>query len=162
MKTSIIFHSYSGITRGIAQKVQAACGGDLIEVSPRTKYSKLTAYTLGCMRARNEVCDPVDPDAIDVSSSDLIVIGTPVWAWKATPVVNGAVASLTGCSGKKAVIFATCGGQAGDTLPLLRAKLEAKGVTVTGEFVFAKNEVDDPEKVNRLTAAVSAAMQQAP
>ncbi|MEN6610696.1 MAG: flavodoxin [Methanoregulaceae archaeon] len=161
MKASIIFHSYSGITRGIARKIQAACGGDLIEVAPRTKYSTLTAYTLGCMRARSEECDPVDPDTIDVSSSDLIVIGTPVWAWKATPVINGAVTSLAGCTGKKAVIFATCGGQAGETLPILKKKLEAKGVTVIGDFVFAKNEVEDPEKVNGLITAVQAAMQSA-
>lgn len=158
MKTSIIFHSYSGITRGIALKVQAACSGDLIEVSPKTKYSTLTAYTLGCMRARNEECDPINPDTIDVSSSDLIVIGTPVWAWKATPPVNAAVAALTGCNGKKAVIFATCGGKPGETLLLLKKKLEAKGVRVTGDFVFAKKDVEDPEKVNGLIAAVNAAM----
>ena len=51
MKTSIIYHSYSGITRGIAEKIQKACGGDLIEVKPKQNYSSLTAYTLGCYRA---------------------------------------------------------------------------------------------------------------
>ena len=109
MKTSIIYHSYSGITRGIAEKIQKACGGDLIEVKPKENYSTLTAYSLGCYRAMKEECDKIEPETIDVSTSDLIVIGTPVWAFKATPATNAAIAALKGCDGKKAVIFATCG-----------------------------------------------------
>ncbi len=60
MKTSIIYHSYSGITRGIAEQVQKACGGDLIEVKPKENYSTLTAYSLGCYRAMKEECDAID------------------------------------------------------------------------------------------------------
>ena len=109
MKTSIIYHSYSGITRGVAEQIQKACGGDLIEVKLKKNYSSLTAYSLGCYRARKEECDPIEPETIDVSASDIIVIGTPVWAFKATPAINAAIAALKGCDGKKAVIFATCG-----------------------------------------------------
>ncbi len=157
MKTCIIYHSYSGITKGIAEKVQAACGGELIEVKPRKNYNTLTAYTVGCLRAKNEECDPVDPETIDVSACDLLVIGTPVWAWKATPVTNGAVKALSGCPGKKAVIFATCGGKPGETLPILKKNLEAKGIRVLGEALFTRKDVGSPEKTNDLIAAVNAA-----
>jgi flavodoxin len=47
MPTCIIFHSYSGITRGIAEKIEKACGGSLIEVVPRKAYNKLTVYLAG-------------------------------------------------------------------------------------------------------------------
>ncbi len=67
MKTSIIYHSYSGITRGVAEQIQKACGGDLIEVKLKKNYSSLTAYSLGCYRARKEECDPIEPETIDVS-----------------------------------------------------------------------------------------------
>jgi flavodoxin len=157
MKITIVFHSYSGVTRGIAEKVQAACGADLVEVRPKKNYSTLTAYTVGCMRARNEEQDPILPETIDVSGSDLLVIGTPVWAFKATPAVNGAVAALAGCSGKKAVIFATCGGKAGETLPILKKALEAKGVRVLGDVLFTKKDVADPAKTEELVAAVKSA-----
>jgi flavodoxin len=133
MKTCIIFHSYTGITRGIARKIQASCGGDLVEVKPRQKYNKLTAYTLGSMRARREEKDPIEPDSLDVAAYDLIVIGTPVWAWKPTPAINTAVSVLKGCEGKRAVIFATCGAQAGDTLAVIRKALEGKGVSSTAK-----------------------------
>jgi len=157
MKITLIFHSYSGITRGIAENVQAACGADIVEVRPKKEYSTLTAYTVGCLRARNCEKDPIVPETVDVSGSDLIVIGTPVWAFKATPAVNGAVAALAGCSGKKAVIFATCGGKAGETLPILKKSLEEKGVRVLGEVLFTKQDVNDQAKIGELVAAVKAA-----
>lgn len=157
MKTCIIYHSYSGVTRGIAEKINAACGGDLVEVKPKDNYTTLSAYSVGCYRARKEVCDPVLPEVIDVIPYDLLVIGTPVWAWKATPVINGAIAALKGCEGKKAVIFATCGSSARETLPLMRSALEKRGIRVTGEIVLNKSEVSKDEKVNELIALVRTA-----
>jgi flavodoxin len=157
MKTSIIYYSYSGITRGIAEKIQKACGGDLIEVKSKEHYSKLTAYTLGSYRAMKMECDPIEPETIDVSPSDLIVIGTPVWAFKATPAINAAIAALKGCNGKKAVIFATCGGSAKDTLPIMKKALEAKGVTIVGQFVLTQKEVEDEQKTKVLIDSINAA-----
>jgi NAD(P)H-dependent FMN reductase len=154
MKTGIIFHSYTGITRGIAEEIQAACRGDLIEVRPQQDYSKLTAYTLGCLRARSGESDPIDPGSIEVTGYDLIVIGTPVWAWKPTPAINAAIGALQGCEGKPAVIFATCGSQAGDTLAAMRKALKGRGVHVRGEAVLTRRDCSDPEKVNALIEQV--------
>ncbi len=155
MKTVIIYHSYSGVTRGLAERVRDVSGGDLVEVRPRQPYSRLTAYTLGIIRARGGDRDPIEPSSIDVSTYDRIVLGTPVWAGRATPVVNGAVDALLGAEGRTAVLFATCGAQAGETFPTLRAALEAKGVRVIGEFAFTKKEIGDARKVAALNAAVT-------
>ncbi len=156
MKISIIYHSYSGITRMIAERIKKACGGDLIEVKLKQDYSSLTAYTLGCYRAMKEECDPIEPAVIDVSGSDLVVIGTPVWAFKATPAVNAAVAALKGGAGKKAVIFATCGSSAKDTLPILKKSLESKEISVVGEFVLNRREIGEGSKVNALIDSIQA------
>ena len=156
MKTSIIYHSYSGITRGIAEKIQEGCGGDLIEVKLKKDYSTITAYSLGCYRAMKEECDPVEPESIDVSTSDLVVIGTPVWAFKATPAINAAIAALKGCDGKKAVIFATCGSSAKDTLRILKKALAEKGVSVIGEYVLTRKEIAEGQKVDDLVAGIKA------
>lgn len=157
MKISIIYHSYSGITRGIAERIQAVCGGNLIEVKPRKAYNKISAYTIGCLRARNEEAEPVDPATIDVAASDLIVIGTPVWAWKTTPATNGAINALTNCDGKKAIVFATCGAQAGETIPIMKRALQQKGVTVVGEYVLTRKDLSDEQNVAGLVNAVKAA-----
>ena len=157
MRIVIIYHSYSGITRGIAERIQAACGGSLIEVKPLKAYNRISAYTIGCLRARGEEAEPVDPAIIDVATSDLIVIGTPVWAWKATPVTNGAINALKNCGGKRAFVFATCGGQAGETIPIMKRALQQKGVTVIGESVLTKKDIKDEIKVAELVDAVKAA-----
>ncbi len=157
MKTSIIFNSYSGNTRGVAEKVYAACGGELIEVVSKEYSSKITAYTIGCYRAMKGMSDPIEPATIDVAADDIIVIGTPVWAGRATPAINAVVAALLGCKGKKAVIFATCGGSERETLPILKKALEERGMTVAGEFVFDKKGLADPERINAMISAIKAA-----
>jgi flavodoxin len=154
MKTCIIYNSYSGNTRSVAERVSAACGGKLIEVRSTEYSSRLTAFTIGCYRAMKGMCDPIEPAAIDVSSEDMIVIGTPVWAGRATPAINGAVASLEGCNGKNAVIFATCGGNERETLPALKKALEARGVNVIGEFVFDRAGLEDPDRINAMIAKI--------
>ncbi len=157
MTITTIYYSYSGVTRGVAEKIQSACGGDLVEVKTKKPYSKLTAYTTGCYRAKKGEADAIDPASIDVAASDVIVIGTPVWMLRATPAINGAVEALAGCEGKTAVLFATCGGAAKDTLPHLAEALAAKGVRVAGEFVFDKDDVQDQEKIDALIAAITSA-----
>jgi flavodoxin len=157
MKTSIIYHSYSGNTRSVAEAVHAACGGELIEVVSKEYSSKITAYTIGCYRAMKGMNDPIEPKTIDVAADDLIVIGTPVWAGRATPAVNAAVSALVGCKGKKAVIFATCGGKEREALPILKKALEERGVTVAGEFVFDKPGLKDPARINAIISAIKTA-----
>lgn len=154
MKISIIYHSYSGITRDIAERIQAACGGDLIEVKPRKPYNRISAYTLGCLRARNEETEPVDPASIDLASSDFIIVGTPVWAWKTTPTTNGAINALKNCEGKRAFVFATCGSQPGETIEIMKRALQQKGITVIGEFVLTRIDVNNEQKTAGLVQAV--------
>lgn len=157
MSRCFITHSYSGITRGVARNVRAACGGDLIDVKPQKRYNALTVYVLGGYRARKGELDPIEPKKIDVSGYDLIVMGTPVWGRKPTPVINAAIAALKGCEGKKAIIYATCGGRAGETIGIMRKGLEAKGVKVVGDMVFFKKDVHDGKKINELIVMVNAA-----
>ncbi|MDE4908174.1 ArsR family transcriptional regulator [Methanogenium marinum] len=158
MTIKTIFYSYTGVTRDIAEKVKSECGGELIEVRAVNPYTKFTAYAKGCLRAIMGEPDAVEPSTIDVSASDIIVIGTPVWAFRAAPPVNGAVQALTGCEGKTAVIFATCGAEAKDTLLHLAETLEAKGVHVAEQVVLDRDDVLDKEKVGVLIAAVKSAV----
>lgn len=162
MTITTICYSYSGVTRGIAEKIQAECGGELVEVKAVTPYTKFTAYAKGCYRAMTGEADAVKPSSIDVSASDLIVIGTPVWAFRAAPPTNGAVQALTGCEGKTAVIFATCGVEAKDTLRHLAVALAVKGVRVKREFVLDRIDVTQKDKIYALIAAVKSAAAPAP
>ncbi len=162
MTITTLFYSFTGVTRGIAEKIQAECGGELIEATAVKPYSKFTAYAKGGLRAMKGEADKVKPSPIDVSKSDLLVIGTPVWALRAAPPTNGIVQALTGCEGKTAVIFATCGGEAKDTLMHLAEALAAKGVEVRVKIVLDRNDVLNNTKVDALIAAVKSTAMSAP
>lgn len=156
MRTIVIYHSLTGTTRALAERVGEAVEADLVEVRPSRPYSRLAVYLIGGLRARRFEADAVEPASIDVSAYDRLVIGTPVWAGFPTPVINAAVAKLQGAHGKNAVTFATCGVSPGNTLPTLRSALAAKGVRVEGEFAFSRPDLRDSRKVERLLAAVAA------
>jgi DNA-binding transcriptional ArsR family regulator len=142
MNACVVYYSYTGVTRGVARQIRSACGCDLVEVKTQKDYSTFTAYTTGVLRSRKGACDPILPDVIDVSPYDLLIIGTPVWAWKPAPAINAAVQALSGCDGKKAVVFVTCCGQPGEALPLLKTALAARGVEVVAGISLTQEEAE--------------------
>ncbi|MGB7787612.1 flavodoxin family protein [Methanoregula sp.] len=154
MKICTIYHSHSGTTRGVAEKVKAACGGELVEVTLKERHSLPVAYFLGWVRSMKHGRDPIEPEHIDISGFDCVVIGTPVWGRRPTPAITAAVEGLEGCMGKKAVLFATCRNAAGDTIPVLARALEEKGMVVRGQFVFTTHDLEDNEPANVLISKV--------
>lgn len=144
IRACVIFYSYSGITRGVAEGIRNASGCDLIEVRTKTPYSSFSAYTKGVLRSRKMACDPIEPEEIDVSGYDFLIIGTPVWAWKPSPAINAAVRALVGCEGKMAVIFTTCSNQPGEALPILSRALAERGVRVMAEISLDAGDTKDP------------------
>jgi len=136
------------------EKIHSICGGEFVEVHTEKKYRTFTVYTTGCIRSRQEDLDPVVPEKIDVSGYDLLVIGTPVWAWKPAPAAHSIVAGLIGCEGKKAVICTTYSNNPGECLPLLRRWLQERDVRVLGEAGFSKRESEDPWRRNELITMI--------
>lgn len=145
IRACVIFYSYSGITRGVAEGIRNASGCDLIEVRTRKPYSSFLAYTTGVLRSRKMACDPIDPDEIDVSGYDLLIIGTPVWAGRSTPAINAAVQALKGCEGKMSVIFTTCCNQPGEALSILSKALADRGVRVMAEISLNTGDTNNPD-----------------
>jgi DNA-binding transcriptional ArsR family regulator len=145
VRACVIFYSYSGITRRVAEGIRNASGCDLIEVRTTEPYTSFSAYTKGVLRSRKMACDPIEPATIDVSGYDLLIVGTPVWAWKPSPAINAAVKALRGCEGKMAVIFTTCSNQPGEALPLLSSALADRGVRVMAEISLDAHDTKNPD-----------------
>ncbi|HWQ63415.1 MAG TPA: NAD(P)H-dependent oxidoreductase [Methanospirillum sp.] len=152
MKITVIYHSHSGKTRTIAEKIHHQLGGDLIEVVPNQQYSTLSAVTKGCYRALTGTADSVTPDSIALGDTDLVVFACPVWAGKPTPVMNGALKVLSGESGKRAFLIVTCndaksGGQA---IALLKSRVSDVGMVPAGEGVLDKHTVISDQAITPL------------
>jgi DNA-binding transcriptional ArsR family regulator len=157
LNACIVFFSYTGVTRGVAGQIRNACGCDVVEVKTEKEYSNFTAYTTGVLRSRKGACDPIIPTEIDVSGYDMLIIGTPVWAWKPAPAINAAIRALKGCEGKKAVVFVTNCGQPGEALPLLKTSLTLRGVEVIAEISLTKEDTESQRAKNELIERIVAA-----
>lgn len=144
IRACVIFYSYSGITRCVAEGIRNASGCDLIEVRTQKPYSAFTAYTTGVLRSRKMACDPIEPEEIDVSGYDFLIIGAPVWAGRPAPAINTAVRALSGCEGKMAVIFTTSSCDPGEALPLLGKALADRGVRVMAEISLDAEDAKNP------------------
>ncbi|MCK9592463.1 MAG: metalloregulator ArsR/SmtB family transcription factor [Methanoregula sp.] len=145
IRACVIFYSYSGITRRVAEGIRNASECDLIEVRTKKPYTWLNLFPTGILHARKLACDPVIPDEIDVSGYDFLIIGTPVWVGRPTPAINGAVKALKGCEGKMAVIFTTYLNEPGEALPLLSKALSDRGVRVMAEISLDAEDTKNPD-----------------
>jgi multimeric flavodoxin WrbA len=158
MSICIVYHSETGNTKKVAEYVAKSTGATLIPVRDCAGYNKITMYLLGIPRARAGDRAAIEPPKIDVSAFDLVILGSPVWAWKPTPAANAAIAALTGCEGKKGMVFATSGGMPKDTLTIMKNALEERGVRVEGAFHFSMKELGDEKKLKEFIDAIRGAL----
>jgi len=157
MSVCIVYHSETGNTKKVAEAVAKATGAVLVPVRDTAGYSKITMYLVGAAKAHKGEKAVIEPSKIDVSPYDLVIVGSPVWAWSPTPGANASIAALTGCEGKRGMVFATSGGKPGETLAVLKQALEGRGVRVEGSFHFGKRDLGDAVKLGEFIDAVKKA-----
>lgn len=159
MKTIVIFHSHTGITRRVAERLSGLLGGEKIEIAPEKKYSGHFALIKGCYRSIKRSADPVIPGDIDVTDYDVIIIGSPVWAGRPSPVINGAIKGLNGCRGKKVFAVMTCRNKnsGSNAIGFLVEQLKSKGFVVSKTVVLDKKETNDDALIERIAGDIRAA-----
>jgi len=150
MSVCIVFHSETGNTRTVAERLAPLVGGDLIEVTDLAHYSKISRYIGGGRRAMKGESATIEPATIDVTACDTVVVGTPVWAGNPTPAINAAIEALVGIEGKSTVVFCTSGGMPGKTLETVTAMLAGRGADVRGAVPFTARDVQKGEGVEAL------------
>jgi hypothetical protein len=86
------------------------------------------------------------------------VFGSPVWAFKPTPVIHAAIDGLKGCMGKPAVAFSTHGGRPGQTDETFKKWIEARGMVPVAITDIHQNDIENEKKTKELVALVSASV----
>lgn len=80
-KSLVLFYSWSGNTRRIANSIAQKTGADLFELQPATPYP--SDYNTVVAQAKKEIQNkyepPLQPVSIDWNSYDMIYLGTPNW-----------------------------------------------------------------------------------
>ena len=116
MKKLVVYYSYTGNTKKIANKIKEQIESDILELEPQIPFS--TDYQTVVDEYQNNSIDnkevPIKNIDINLDNYDEIIIGTPVWWYTICPVVTTFLKQYN-LSGKKVCLFATNAGWLGHT-----------------------------------------------
>jgi menaquinone-dependent protoporphyrinogen IX oxidase len=161
-KILVIFYSRSGTTRRIATALSAALGGSVEEIAEDRGRSGFLGYLRSVIEARRKRSANILPARIDPKSFDLVVIGTPVWAWSVSSPVR---AYLTANKDRLPAVafFCTLGGAGSETAFAQMQEIVGKApratCAVTARDIAASREaaqVADFARALRIPAASAA------
>ena len=112
MKTVILFYSFSGSTRRVAEILARCLGAPAIEIKTREPIRH--PYGVGFMNRIRERTPEIVVDA-DLDAFDTFYIGGPTWFWTVTPPLITLLRTHS-FAGKTVVPFCTNDSQPGDFL----------------------------------------------
>lgn len=153
MKSIIIYYSYSGNTRKVADVLAAGLmqKGEVEKIeltSPGEPRSFFSQARRAFFRKR-AVIRPVN---FDLSSYDLVCFGTPVWAFAPVPAMNTYLDECYGLKGKEIVLFTTYGSGTGNQrcIDYMQGILIRKGAGQFKRFSIQQFKVNNREFINSL------------
>lgn len=113
-KILVVFYSRSGTTRRVAQALSEALKCDLEEITEPKPRTGFLGYIRSLLEARRKRPSIIAPKKHDVSSYDLVAIGTPVWAWSLSSPVR-AYLTTTVSQLPEVAFFCTLGGKGSES-----------------------------------------------
>ena len=153
-KKLIVYYSYTGHTKMIAESIQKKLGCDILEIKPVTPYS--TDYQKVVDEEQNNESSGKTPDIQeidkDLSKYDEIIIGSPVWWYTIVPVIRTFLKE-NDLSGKTIKPFATNAGWLGQTFKEIErlcpnSKVE-KGMNIVFKENYEENQlVTSPDEID--------------
>ena len=111
LSTLIVYYSYSGITRRLAEDIALITDGDLRELKPQKPYS--FSYNTAVKEVREEIergyCPTLIQGAETIENAEVIFIGSPNWLKTFAPPVLSFLRAVD-LSKKTIIPFCTHGG----------------------------------------------------
>ncbi|MDO9399835.1 MAG: flavodoxin [bacterium] len=144
MKILIIFYSFEGNTKLIAENIAKTINADILELKLKkeTTPKGFMKYFWGGKEAIMKTKPELLPFDKNIQDYDILFIGTPVWAWTYAPPLN-TLFSTCQIVNKKIALFCCCDGQKGKTFDQMKKALENN--QILGEIDFQeplKNNTD--------------------
>lgn len=150
MKTLLVYYSFTGNTKIIADKIKERIHCDVLELKPKIPfliddYQKIVDEWQSNESTKKEV--PIEDINIDLTDYDKVIIGTPVWWYTITPVMRSFLNKYD-LSNKKVYAFACNAGWLGKTFQEIEkyCKLQSKlNVTFTEDYTEHKYLINEEE-----------------
>jgi len=125
MKTLILFYSFSGRTKAIAQEMAEKEALDIVEIKDVKSFGKLKAYSAGIISSIKARAWPIQPLEIALSDYDRLILLAPVWADNPPPAFNAFLEQLP--SGKAIAVKMVSASGKSDCRERLESVVTSKG-----------------------------------
>lgn len=112
-KILILYYSRTGTTKKVAEFIKGKLLCDIEEIIGIDNRSGLKGYMLCGKEATKKIAGKIQPVQKDMSEYDLVIIGTPIWAWNLSSTVRAALEQNKN-KFKKISAFCTMGGSGDD------------------------------------------------
>jgi len=133
-KVLVVYYSRTGATRRLAEALANALQADIEPINDRESRSGIFGYLRSVAESLQKRGAPIEPMKTDPASYDLVVIGTPVWAWSVSSPVRSYLAAYRGRLPDVA-FFCTMGGRgserAFEEMQAIAGKAPRAGCAVT-------------------------------
>ena len=153
MKKLVVFYSYTGHTKMIAENIQQKLNCDILEIKPVKPYSTDYQTVVDEEQNNSSVGKTPDIQKIDMNLNDYdeIIIGTPVWWYTIAPVIRTFL-TQNDLSNKTIKPFATNAGWLGHTFQEIQklcpnSKVD-KGMNIVFES-YSDNLVTSPDEIEK-------------
>ena len=135
MKILVVYYSYEGNTRFVAEHIAEFFHADVQELKPKIDMHSRSfmKYVWGGKMVLMREKPDLEPLRFNPGDYEVIFIGTPVWAWTFTPALNSFLAGNP-LQGKRIVLFYCHGGGPRGMSEKFKARLP--GNTIIGERGF--------------------------
>lgn len=150
MKSVVIYYSFSGNTRKVAQVLSEYLKdrgeASIIELKTLDESNKFFTQALRAFRHKKAEIAPTDFNLLEYN---LIAFGTPVWAFGPAPAMNAYLDKCSGLQGQEVILFTTYGSGTGNERCLnhMQNILLRKGIRQFKRFSVQQGKVYDKEVV---------------
>lgn len=147
MKSLVIYYTRTGKTKFVAEAIAIQLGADLEEVIDLKKRGGAIGWINGGKDASRKSLTEIMPTQKAPADYDLVVVGTPIWAWSPAPAIRTYL-SKNSLAGKKVALFYTFDSDPKQASVKIREILP--NVEVVGELPLkdpAKNKEETEKKI---------------
>ncbi len=111
MSTLVVYFSFNGNTKFIAEKIAETLNADVAELKISKKYPEqgFRKYFWGGKSVIFGETPTLTNEPIDLNRYETVIIGTPVWAGSFTPPIKSFISQYK-IQGKRIAMFASHGG----------------------------------------------------
>ena len=148
MKILVVYYSLDGNTKFLAESIAECIGADVLRLMPvkDIKNNKMK-YFFGVKQAAMRSKPELQPFDLKTEEYDVIIIGTPVWAFTMTPAVRSFLNKVE-LKDKKIGLFSCHRGGLGKTITHMKELLDVNEILSTTNFQEPiKGEQDKKEQI---------------